>query len=180
MISSAYQQFSRSVLDAEVVSGTRLSGTINAVEDGLFYTSIPYVTGWRAYVDGEEVEITPVGDAMLAFKLSAGEHTIDLRYSPEGFKLGIIVSVLGLVIFILMILAVWQKKRLLPVWRRVTGKAKGALPKKAKPAAPDATAVAESDDSALPSETDEDVFPEDEPSGEPDVIADEPDGDSVT
>ena len=180
MFRRAYQQFSRSVLDAEVVSGTRLSGTINAVEDGLFYTSIPYVTGWRAFVDGEEVEITPVGDAMLAFKLSAGEHTIDLRYSPEGFKLGIIVSVLGLVIFILMILAVWQKKRLLPVWRRVTGKAKGALPKKLKPAAPDATAVAESDDSALPSETDENIFPEDEPSGEPDVIAEEPDGDSVT
>lgn len=181
----AHDQFARSVLDAEAVSGTRLSGTINAVEDGLFYTSIPYVTGWRAYVDGKEVEITPVGDAMLAFELSAGEHTIDLRYSPEGFKLGVVVSVLGLLIFILMILAVWQKKRLLPVWNRAASKVKGVLPKRAaKSAIPDATAVSDADDSADPVESDEDISPE-EPAEEsaeddPTDISDEPADDSVT
>lgn len=128
MFLKAYNQFSRSVLDAEVVSGSQLSGTINAAEDGLFYTSIPYVKGWRAYVDGEEVEITPVGDAMLAFKLSAGKHTIDLKYSPEGFTGGIVVSILGVILFILMCVAVWQKKRLMPVCSRIGTKLKGVLP----------------------------------------------------
>ena len=126
MLDLAYQNFSRSVLNADLVSGTQLSGTINVAEDGLFYTSIPYVKGWRAYVDGEEVEITPVGDAMLAFKLSSGKHTIDLKYSPEGFTAGIVISVAGLLIFILMILAVWQKKRLLPVYSRVKTKVFGS------------------------------------------------------
>ena len=185
LFQAAYQQFSRSTLDAELVSGTRLCGTIDVKEDGLFYTSIPYVTGWRAYVDGEEVEITPIGDAMLAFKLSAGTHTVDLKYSPEGFKMGVIVTVLGLLIFILMIVAVWQKKRLLPVWNKVTAKAKGLLPapKKAPASAvPDATAVAEQDDA--PDEPDEDTAPTDtddaESADETTDPDDSPDADSVT
>ena len=136
-------------------------------------------------VDGEEVEITPIGDAMLAFKLSAGTHTVDLKYSPEGFKMGVIVTVLGLLIFILMIVAVWQKKRLLPVWNKVTAKAKGLLPapKKAPASAvPDATAVAEQDDA--PDEPDEDTAPTDtddaESADETTDPDDSPDADSVT
>ena len=122
MFEKAHELFSRSVLDADTVTGDEISGTINVVEDGLFYTSIPYVAGWHAYVDDKEVEITPVGEAMLCFKLSQGEHTIKLKYAPEGFKLGVVISLLGLFLFILMILAVWQKKRLLPVWQKATAK----------------------------------------------------------
>ena len=169
MFNQAYQLFSRSTLNGTLVSGTQLSGTINAVEDGLFYTSIPYVTGWRAYVDGEEVEITPVGDAMLAFRLSAGEHTIDLKYSPEGFTLGVIVSVAGLLIFILMIIAFWQRKRLLPIWERVTSGAREKLPAGKKTSAKKASAkkavkrspiVSEYDDEDDRTVDDEDVAPE--------------------
>ena len=165
MFEKAYQQFSASVLDAEKVSGTELTGTINAVEDGLFYTSIPYVTGWRAYVDGEEVEITPVGDAMLAFKLAKGEHTVSLKYSPEGFTVGIVISLAGLLIFILMILAAWKKKRLLPVWNGAAAKVKGVIPgmKKAPAAiAPDVTAVVDDDKETADSD-EEDAPDEDAP-----------------
>lgn len=179
MFEKAYQLFSRSTLDANVVSGTRLAGTINAAADGLFYTSIPYVAGWHAYVDGKEVEITPVGDAMLAFKLSAGEHEIDLKYSPEGFTAGIVISLLGLFIFILMILAAWQKKRLLPIAERICAKAKGVITKKKSPAPlPDATAVAEKDDPE-PTEEDEDTDPA-EPEEAPETSSDNPDDDSIT
>lgn len=109
----AYQMFSRSTLKASVVTDTQISGNINAVEDGLFYTSISYTPGWKAYVDGQEVEITPVGNAMLAFKLSAGPHIIDIKYTPEGFKVGLITSIAGLLIFIAMIILSWRKINLL-------------------------------------------------------------------
>ena len=64
-------------------------------------------------MDGKEVEITPVGGAMLAFKLDAGSHIIELRYTPEGFKLGLIVSLFGLFIFIAMLVLSRQKINLL-------------------------------------------------------------------
>ena len=31
-----------------------MEGTINAQENGVFYTSVPYEEGWKAYVDGKE------------------------------------------------------------------------------------------------------------------------------
>ena len=198
LFQSAYQMFSRSTLKADTLSGDELSGTINVAEDGLFYTSIPYVDGWRAYVDGKEVEITPVGSAMLAFKLNKGEHRIELKYMPEGFTAGVAVTIAGLFIFLLMILAVWQKKRLLPIRQRLTAKVAGLIPHpQPQPASaiPDATAFAETDDDPqaeddlLPADPADDGIPAADPEkdaplsvdpdDDPDGI-DPPEEDSVT
>ena len=77
-------------------NGAKMEGTINSNRDGLFYTSVPYEKGWRAYVDGQEVEITPVGGSLLAFPLSKGEHSIVLKYAPNGFWPGLAVSLVCL------------------------------------------------------------------------------------
>lgn len=99
-----YEKLSESVLSATKVSDTEIEGVINVEEDGLFYTSISYVNGWKAYVDGQEVEIKPVGGAMLAFDIDKGTHVIKLRYTPEGVRAGIIVSVVGIALFTAMII----------------------------------------------------------------------------
>lgn len=75
---------------------------MDAAEDGLFYTSIPYENGWRAYVDGVEVPLAQTAsassesvrltDAVIAFPLTAGQHTIELRYTAPGLKTGAIIS----------------------------------------------------------------------------------------
>ncbi len=75
---------------------TYVSGTVTADEAGVLYTSIPYSEGWTLYVDGVETEITKIADALIGVELSAGEHTIELKYFPYGLKLGIIISLLGL------------------------------------------------------------------------------------
>ena len=90
-------------------SGTELSGTVTALRDGLFYTSIPYEPGWTATVDGEEVtlavtfdpaaETVKLTDAVIAFPLSAGTHTVTLRYKTPGLTLGAIISVVSLLAF---------------------------------------------------------------------------------
>ncbi|MBQ4105940.1 MAG: YfhO family protein [Clostridia bacterium] len=87
-----------------------LTGTITADEDGLFYTSVFHTEGWRAYVDGEEVEITPVADTFIAFELSEGEHSIELRFTPKGMYLGIGITALGAVIFALLRVISSRKK----------------------------------------------------------------------
>ena len=93
-----YAKLSESVLKTEKHTASSITGTINAKQDGLFYTSIPYEKGWTATVDGEETEITPVGNSLLAFPLSAGEHQITLTYYPNGFWPGLAVSVICLFI----------------------------------------------------------------------------------
>lgn len=81
-------------------SDTLIQGTVNADRDGLFFTSIPYEKGWRAYVDGKEVEVTPVANAMVAFSITAGKHEIRLSFTPNGFPLGVAAFCVGLLILV--------------------------------------------------------------------------------
>lgn len=105
-------------------SDTCLCGTVTAKQDGLFYTSVPYEPGWKAYVDGKKValaegydalsEDVKLTDAVLAFPLTAGEHTIELRYEAPGLKVGAILSAVSLLIFALLLFVRRKKYTLLP------------------------------------------------------------------
>lgn len=106
-----YGKLAQSTLKATEVTDTYIAGNIKSKEDGLFYTSISYAKGWKAYVDGKETEITPVGNALLAFELSAGDHKIELKYTPEGFVPGLICTVLALMIFIAMIFVIPRREK---------------------------------------------------------------------
>ncbi len=94
------EKLSQSTLKCTKSTDTRIEGTIDVKEDGLFYTSITYDKGWRAFVDGEEVEITPVCDALVAFKLGKGQHDIVMKYCPSGFGLGATATGISLALFI--------------------------------------------------------------------------------
>ncbi|MCR5652473.1 MAG: YfhO family protein [Ruminococcus sp.] len=114
------------------LTGSSMEGTIKADKDGLFYTSIPYEAGkkendkligklfgsnsegWQAYVDGEKVNITPVANALVAFKLTKGQHSIKLSYLPKGFIKGMIITSVAILLFALytLFLFLWRKKKL--------------------------------------------------------------------
>lgn len=112
LFKQGYDLLSKSTLDATTVKDSYIAGDITAQEDGLFYTSISYTKGWKAYVDGKETEITPVGDAMLAFPLEKGEHHIELKYIPEGFIPGLICTLLALMIFIALIILAPKREQI--------------------------------------------------------------------
>lgn len=99
-----YNKLSQSTLKCTKSTDTRIEGTIDVKEDGVFYTSISYDKGWKAYVDGEEVEITPICDALVAFKLSSGHHDIKLKYCPAGFPLGLTVTLVSIALYVGIIL----------------------------------------------------------------------------
>lgn len=106
-----YEILSKNTLTTTAYTDSSIEGTITADKDGLLYTSIPYEEGWRAWVDGEEVEITPVGDAMLAFKLSAGTHTVKISFIPKGFWLGLAMFSGGILVFAVMCLVSWRSNK---------------------------------------------------------------------
>lgn len=106
-----FANISKDVMNTTSLSGSSMEGTINVTQDGLFYTSVPYEEGWTAYVDGEKAEITPVGDALIAFPLSKGEHTIKLVYYPKGFWPGFAVSATCLAAFIFLCVYQYRIKK---------------------------------------------------------------------
>lgn len=81
-----------------------LTGTIStASADSMILTTIPYDEGWKVYVDGTQVEIYETLDALMAFDITeAGVHSLEMRYMPDCYKLGITVSAVAIGIFILL------------------------------------------------------------------------------
>lgn len=65
------------------------------------FTSIPYDEGWQITVDGEKVGYEKALDALITFKLEAGEHEIEMRYSPVCVKEGLFLSACGVTAFAL-------------------------------------------------------------------------------
>ena len=88
----------------EVISydDTSITGHIEVKEDGLLFLSIPYSEGWTAEVDGREVEITPIQDALMGIKLEKGSHDIKLKYTPRAFKEGALISIVSVFMIVLI------------------------------------------------------------------------------
>lgn len=66
------------------VNGSRVSAAVTAAEDPVLLTTIPAESGWSVWVDGEKAEAGTFLNAFLAIPCSAGEHTVELRYTPPG------------------------------------------------------------------------------------------------
>lgn len=98
------EKFSDEQLFVSEYDTTSMSGHIDVKEDGLLFLSIPYAEGWSAVVDGENAEITPIQDALMGLRLKAGSHDISLKYTPAGFKAGLIISIVSVIAIALIIL----------------------------------------------------------------------------
>ena len=69
------------------------------------YTSIPYESGWTAYVDGKKTDITPIANnALVSIDLTAGTHTVEFKYIPKGFIPSVILFTAGILIFAAIII----------------------------------------------------------------------------
>ncbi len=81
-----------------------LFGSITTAKDEqMILTTIPYDEGWKVYVDGEEVDIYESLNALMCFDIaSGGEHTLELKYMPDCYKLGVVISIMGVITFIVL------------------------------------------------------------------------------
>ena len=66
--------------------------------------SLPYSQGFTAYVDGKETKLQKANTMFMALELEPGEHEIRLTYCTPYLKPGMILSVAGLVIYMIMVL----------------------------------------------------------------------------
>ncbi len=95
--------------DRSIEGKAKISGTDTG--RNLLFLSIPYDKGWKLKVDGESRKAEAIGEAFLGVELEPGEHDISLIYTPPGYQLGLLLSLLSIVFFILLCI-------LLPMWWR--------------------------------------------------------------
>lgn len=108
MFKEAIDELKQNPLEIEHFEEHHLKGTITADEDGVMFTSISWEPGWTIYVDGEKVEPVKLVDALIGVPLTEGTHTIEMKFFPAGMKLGIIVSLVGIITVI--VIALYERK----------------------------------------------------------------------
>ncbi|MDR0884283.1 MAG: YfhO family protein [Oscillospiraceae bacterium] len=93
-----FAQLNAARLNITDFSETRIAGNVTMASDGLLFTSIPYDKGWHVTVDGLPVALEwqegKYSEALLTIPLAAGEHTVTLRFIPQGLLAGIFLTVL--------------------------------------------------------------------------------------
>lgn len=72
-------------------------------------TTLAYDKGWNVYVDGKPVETYKTLNALLAFDVEEGEHTIEMRYFPKEYKVSLVLFAGGCVM--LLAILVWDHVR---------------------------------------------------------------------
>ena len=93
------------VLKNVVVDTNCISGTLENAKERLLCMTIPYSSGWRAYIDGAETEILKADTMYMAVDVPEGTHQIEFYYCTPYLKTGAvlsgigILSVIGIVIF---------------------------------------------------------------------------------
>ena len=86
-------------------------GKITLSSDKLLCLATPFSTGWRAYVDGHEVEVHCVNERYPGIVVPEGTHKIRFRYHMPYKKEGFLLSIFGIAALIALLLYDIKKKR---------------------------------------------------------------------
>ena len=89
------------IFDESKTSGDKIVGKVEVTKSGYFVSSIPYDEGFKVLVDGKKVKLDKIDTAFLGFKINEGLHEIEIVYNAPWKKEASIISIIGLVIFIL-------------------------------------------------------------------------------
>lgn len=112
---AVYQELQKHPFQVSEYRDGYLKGMADADREQILFLSIPYDEGWQILVDGEEAEAGTVMDAFLAIELPEGSHEVELRYTSEGFRPGLLISLVFLLLFLLLWMLTVRYQRIHPM-----------------------------------------------------------------
>ncbi len=84
-------------------SPNKLDYTSKRDNDGLaVFSEIYYPKGWKAFIDGNEVDILQANYVLRALEIPKGEHKIEFRFEPAAYYIGNNVMMVCSIILILL------------------------------------------------------------------------------
>ena len=95
---------SQNAIQVTACSNGYLEGTITAEQDGWLYTSVPAIPGWTVRVDGKVVKHQAFLNTLLTIPVTAGPHTVSMRYTPPGLFPGLALTGLGVLLTTVLLL----------------------------------------------------------------------------
>ncbi len=95
-----------------VDDGHRIFVQASLATGGYLVLADTFYPGWRAYVDGQEVEVLRANYLFRAVAVPGGEHEIRFVFEPPSFRLGAAISAAGLLGTVGLVMASWLGPRL--------------------------------------------------------------------
>ncbi len=89
----------------DVPKDSHLIGSFTADKDQVLLFTIPWDDGWICYIDGQKTDMVKVLDLFMAVEVTPGEHTFEMKFEPEGLRLGIMISLGALVLLLVYLFA---------------------------------------------------------------------------
>ena len=83
---------------------TGFTAAIALEKENLVFFSVPYEEGWSATVNGEKVKIEKVSIGFMAVRCPKGTNEIRFNYMTPYLKLGVIITLVCLVLFLAYII----------------------------------------------------------------------------
>jgi uncharacterized membrane protein YfhO len=96
---SCLDRLAGDVCDTFETSTNGATATINMKKNNLVFFSVPYDSGWSAYVNGKKVDVNQVYYGFMAVECPEGECDIELKYEMPGLKLGVVATIVSVLIF---------------------------------------------------------------------------------
>ena len=88
------------IISKNKTKGDIIEADINVSSDKYFNMSIPYDEGFSIYIDDKKIDYEKTDIDFIGFKIEKGKHHIKIIYKAPLLKEGIIISIIGLIIFI--------------------------------------------------------------------------------
>ena len=87
------------------INTNKITGDIALDKEKLLCLNIPYSDGWKLKVDGKETSLKKVNYMNSGVILKAGKHKIELTYCTPGVKIGLLLTIVGILILLIIIIA---------------------------------------------------------------------------
>ena len=108
-----YENLSSNTIENTEYKDGYVKGDVTVTADKtLLYTSIPYDEGWTLKVDGKDCEYIKILNGFIGVDLEEGQHTIEFKYKLPGFKVGLSISIISLIILVCIGIYNYKKKRI--------------------------------------------------------------------
>lgn len=99
-----YQKRAESSFENVKFENDRITADIHLMDDSYVLTQIPYDSGWKVVVDGNESKVMKANGGFVALYLYEGEHHITFEYHMPWISTGFVVSVVSILVLILWFL----------------------------------------------------------------------------
>lgn len=108
---------------------TALTGTAESDADGrLLFTTVPYEEGWSITVNGKKTEPVKTLDSLIAIPLEEGTNTVSMEFSPNYWKVSLIITIFGLTVLAVTFLFEFRNGRVIRKLLSAGEKPENALP----------------------------------------------------